>query len=55
MKIKDILSGIAAKGVIGTALKSGAPLADAATGKRGKLAIIIGAIAAALGYAANYL
>lgn len=55
MKIKDILSGIAAKGAIGTVLKSGTPLTQAATGKRGKLAIAVGAIAAALGYAANYL
>jgi len=54
MKIKKLIGGIAAKGVIGKTLKSGLPLSEAKPG-RGKIAIIVAAIAAALGVVANYL
>jgi hypothetical protein len=55
MKIKNLIGGIAAKGVIGKVLKSGSPLSEAAPNRRGKIAIAVGAIAAALGYVASYL
>lgn len=55
MNFKNIIEAITAKGVIGTVLKSGTPPSEGVGVHRGKLAIILGAIAAALGYAANYL
>jgi hypothetical protein len=55
MSVIKKLKQAATKEVVGTVLKSGSAPAERAVGHKGKLAIAAGVIAAALGYAANYL